>query len=259
MTGRFKGKVAVVTGGSRGLGAAICKKLAEEGAKITVNYERNSDSAETVVKKIKEKKGDAFSFQCDVSQFTQVAQMMKKTMEKFGRIDILVNNAGTLRWAFIEEASPEEWKRVIEVNLMGTFYCSKAVIPYFKKLGYGKIVNASTISANLPDVGISAYAASKAAITNFTRILAAELAPYNITVNAYAPGIIETDMVKGMISERGDKVLRQIALRRFGKPKDVADLVAFLVSKESDYITGVTIPIDGGMLIVQNPWRAQKI
>jgi 3-oxoacyl-[acyl-carrier protein] reductase len=259
MMKRFEGEVAIVTGGSRGIGAAICEKLALEGAQIVVNYVKNAKAAENMVKKIRGKRGNAFSFCGDVSDFSRVEQMMQETIEKYGRIDILVNNAGVFPQAFVDEVSPEEWKKAIDTNLIGTFNCSKAVIPYFRKQGRGKIINCSTISANLPDVKISAYAAAKAAINNFTKVLAAELAPYNITVNGYAPGIIETDMVRDMIRERGNKQLGQIALRRFGKPEEVADLVAFLASKESDYITGATIPIDGGMFIVQNPWRAKQI
>lgn len=259
MTKRFEGEVAIVTGGSRGIGAAICEKLAEEGAQIVVNYVKNAKAAETIVNKIREKRGDAFSFGGDVSDFSQVEHMVQETVEKYGRIDILVNNAGVFPHAFVEETTPEEWKKAIDINLVGTFNCCRAVIPHLKRQRRGKIINCSTISANLPDVGISAYAAAKAGINNFTRVLAAELAPYNITVNAYAPGIIETDMVRDMIRERGDKQLGQIVLRRFGKPEEVADLVAFLASKKSDYITGVTIPIDGGMFIVQNPWRVREI
>ncbi len=259
MIKRFEGEVAIVTGGSRGIGAAICEKLAQEGAQVVVNYVKNVQAAETVVNKIRKKRGNAFSFCCDVSDFSQVEHMMQETLDKYGGIDILVNNAGVFPQAFVEEITPEEWRKAIDINLIGTFHCSKALIPYLKKQGRGKIINCSTISANLPDVGISAYAAAKAGINNFTKVLAAELAPYNITVNAYAPGIIETDMVRDMIRERGDKQLGQLALRRFGKPEEVADLVAFLASKESDYITGATIPIDGGMFIVQNPWRAKEI
>jgi len=258
MIQRFQDEVAIVTGGSRGIGAAICEKLAEQGAKVVVNYVKNAGAAISVVQRIKDKGGEGISIKCDVSDFNQVQEMIQKTFAEFGKIDILINNAGIFPQAFVEEVSPEKWRMAIEVNLIGTFHCAKAVIPYMKKQGRGKIINCSTISAFLPDVGISAYAAAKAGITNFTRVLAAELAPYNITVNAYAPGIIETDMVRDMIVERGDKQLKQIALQRFGKPEEVPDLVAFLASKESDYITGVTIPIDGGMFIVQNPWRAKK-
>lgn len=259
MLKRFQNKVAIVTGGARGIGAVICEKLAQEGARIVVNYVKNAEAAKNVVKKIKEKGGDAFSFCCNVSDFSQVNDMIENTFEKYGRIDILVNNAGIFPQAFVEEVIPEEWEKAIEVNLIGTFNCSKAVIPYLKKQGGGRIINCSTISAKLPDVGISAYAASKAAINNFTMVLAAELAPYNITVNAYAPGIIETDMTRDMILNRGDKQLKQIALRRFGKPEEVANLVTFLASDEASYITGAIISVDGGMLIVQNPWRARRL
>ncbi|MCD6317548.1 3-oxoacyl-ACP reductase FabG [Candidatus Aerophobetes bacterium] len=259
MIRKFHNEVAIVTGGSRGIGAAICEKLAQGGIQVVINYVKNAKAAQAVVEKIREKGGNAFSFCCDVSDFSQVERMMQETSKRFGRIDILINNAGIFPQAFVEEVTPEEWKKAIEINLIGTFNCSKAVIPYLKKQGKGKIINCSTISANLPDVGISAYAASKAAINNFTKILAAELAPYNITVNAYAPGIIETDMTRDMIVNRGDKQLKQIPLKRFGKPEEVANLVAFLVSSEADYITGAIIPIDGGMLIVQNPWRAKEI
>jgi len=253
MLKRCQGKVAIVTGGSRGIGAAICEKLAQEGAQVVVNYVKNAQAARSVVKKIKEKGEDAFSFCCDVSNFSQAKNMVEQAFERFGRIDILVNNAGIFSQAFAEEMTSEEWKRTVEVNLIGTFNCSKAVVSYFKKQGKGKIINCSSISGKIPDMEESAYAASKAAINNFTMALAAELARYNITVNAYAPGIIETDMTRDMILNKGDKLLKTIVLRRFGKPKDVANLVAFLTSDEADYITGVVISIDGGMMVVQNP------
>ncbi|TET86462.1 SDR family oxidoreductase [Candidatus Aerophobetes bacterium] len=259
MLKRFQDKVAIVTGGARGIGAAICEKLAQEGARIVVNYVENAEAAKSVVKRIKEKGEDAFSFCCDVSEFSQADDMMEETFERFGRIDILVNNAGIFSQALVEEVTPEEWQKDIEVNLIGTFNCSKAVIPYLKKREKGRIINCSSISAKLPDIGLSGYAASKAAINNFTMVLAAELAPYNITVNAYGPGIIETDMTRDMILNRGDGQLKQIALRRFGKPEEVANPVTFLASDEADYITGVIISIDGGMLIVQNPWRARRL
>lgn len=257
--GSLQGQVAIVTGGSRGIGAAISERLAQEGCKLVINYSSNVKAAQKMVEKIKRQKGESIAYRCDVSHFSQVEEMMKETVRNFGKINILVNNAGIFRQDFVEDVTPQKWREALEVNLLGTFNCSKIAIKYLKREGKGRIINCSTISADLPDIGLSAYAASKAAINNFTKVLAAELAPYNITVNAYAPGIFETEMTKEMIKDRGDKQLRQIPLGRFGETEEIANLVAFLASSQADYITGAIIPVTGGMLIVQNPWRAKKL
>ena len=255
---RLERKVAIVTGGSRGIGAGIARRFAQEGAAVTVNYVRDEIAAQKVVRDIRGKGGKALAVRCDVSQVKEVEEMVSLSIDQFQRLDILVNNAGILRWFFVEKEDIQEWMRIIKVNLVGTLNCSKAVIEHFKRQGGGRIINCSSVSGKIPDVGQSAYGASKAAIENLTRVLAAELAPYDITVNAYAPGIIVTDMTRDFVAERGDKQLDTIPLRRFGRPEDVANLVVFLASEESSYITGAVIPVDGGLLTVQNAWRAKE-
>lgn len=254
---RLEGKVALVTGAGRGIGASIARRFAREGAAVVVNYCQDETAARKVVEDIRKEGARVLAVKCDVSNLQDVQKMVSLSIDKFQGLDILVNNAGILRWCFLEEEDMQEWMRIIEVNLLGTMNCSKAVIPHFKKRRSGRIINCSSISGTIPDVGQSAYAASKGAIETVSRVLAGELGPYGITVNVYAPGIIVTDMTKDFIAERGHKQLDQIPLRRFGEPDDVANLVAFLASDESSYITGAVIPVGGGMFTVQNPWRVK--
>ena len=255
---KLQGKVAIVTGGGRGIGAGIVKRFAREGAAVVVNYLRNEAAAQKVVRDIQEEGGRALALKCDVSNFQEVQRMVSLSIDAFQRLDILVNNAGILRGEFVQQENIQQWLRVLEVNLLGTVNCSKAAINYLKKCGSGRIINCSSISGRIADVDQSAYGTSKAAIEHFSRVLAGELAPYNITVNVYAPGIIVTDMTKDFIAESGEQWLNQVPLQRFGKPDDVANVVLFLASEESSYVTGAVIPVDGGMFIVQDPWRARE-
>jgi len=254
---RLEGKVALVTGAGRGIGAGIARRFAREGAAVVVNYCQDETAARKVVEDIRKEGARSLAVRCDVSNFQEAQKMVSLTIDEFQGLDILVNNAGILRWCFLEEEDIEKWMRIIEVNLLGTMNCSRAVIAHFKKRRSGRIINCSSISGTIPDVGQSAYAASKGAIETVSRVLAGELGPYGITVNVYAPGIIVTDMTKDFIAERGHKQLDQIPLRRFGEPDDVANLVAFLASDDSSYITGAVIPVGGGMFTVQNPWRVK--
>ncbi len=255
---RLEGKVALVTGADRGIGAAIARRFAREAAAVVVNYYQDETAARKIVEDIRKEGARALAVRCDVSNFQEVQKMVSLSIDKFQSLDILVNNAGILRWCFLEEEDIEKLMRIIEVNLLGTMNCSKAIIPHFKKQRSGRIINCSSIAATIPDVGQSAYAASKGAIETVSRVLAGELGPYGITVNVYAPSIIVTDMTRDFIAERGEKQLDQIPLRRFGEPDDVANLVLFLASDESSYITGAVIPVGGGMFTVQNPWRVKS-
>ena len=254
---RLEGKVALVTGADRGIGAAIARRFAREAAAVVVNYCQDETAARKIVEDIRKEGARALAVRCDVSNFQEVQKMVSLSIDKFQSLDILVNNAGILRWCFLEEEDIEKLMRIIEVNLLGTMNCSKAIIPHFKKQRSGRIINCSSIAGTIPDVGQSAYAASKRAIETVSRVLAGELGPYGITVNVYAPSIIVTDMTRDFIAERGEKQLDQIPLRRFGEPDDVANLVLFLASDESSYITGAVIPVGGGMFTVQNPWRVK--
>jgi 3-oxoacyl-[acyl-carrier protein] reductase len=187
-----------------------------------------------------------------------VKSVVDYAVSTYGRIDILVNNAGIFEFSFVEDMEEAFLDNMIRVNFFSQFFMIKECVRYMKNQKFGRIVNASSISSALADVGLVAYGASKAAVNMLTKICAAELAPYNITVNAYAPGIIHTDMTAPMIEERGHIQVKQIPINRFGKGEEVASLVTFLASEEAGYITGEIIGIDGGMLKVQNPYRAHE-
>jgi 3-oxoacyl-[acyl-carrier protein] reductase len=176
--------------------------------------------------------------------------------KSFGGLDILVNNAGIMERGKIESVSVETWNNILEVNLTGTLLCSQMAIPHMKLAGGGVILNASSVSAKIPDVGLAAYCVSKAGVEVLTRIMAAELAPYNIRVNAYAPGVTQTQMTHSLIARRGKEKLKHIALKEFGAPDDIAELAVFLCSARSRFITGSIVSIDGGTMIVENPWKA---
>ncbi len=251
-------RVAIVTGGTRGMGQAVSIRLAKEGNTVIALYNSNKKSAEETKKQLTEISKDCDVKSVDVSDYNSVTSAIKEIGEKYGRIDILVNNAGIFDFNFIEDTTPEYLEKVLNVNFKSQFYTIKAVLPYMKKNKYGRIANASSISGSFSDVGLIAYAASKASVNMMTKIASAELAPHNITVNAYAPGIIHTDMTDAMIQERGNIQVEQISAHRFGTGEDVAALVAFLVSEEAGYVTGEIIGVDGGFFKVQNAYRAYE-
>lgn len=200
----------------------------------------------------------AHSVAGDVSTWAGASAMVGEASKVLGGLHILVNNAGIIGSSLIEDTEPEEWRRVMAVNLDGPFYCSKAAIPHMKGNGWGRIVNASSMYGIVPEVGRAHYCVSKAGVAAFTRVLAAELGPYGITVNAYAPGTIETRMSADAVQNRAEEKLRGIHAARFGTVWDVANLVAFICSPEADYITGSILPVDGGALAVQSPWKARR-
>lgn len=243
---RLQGKVAIVTGGSRGIGRAICLRLAQEGCDILVNYVRNRTSAIEVVKEIRTMGRQAFAVRADVSKLAQAQRLVKATLKKFGRIDILVNNAGVYSEHLLTDLDEQEWDRTIQVNLKSTYNCCKSAVEHMIRKKNGSIVSISSINGKQGFPGDTHYSASKAAVIGFTMSLAKELAKHNIRVNAVAPGEILTDMTKDDIAKSGNEYLKQIPLGRFGKPEEVAAVVAFLVSDDASYITGETINVNGG-------------
>ena len=243
---RLKGKVAIVTGGSRGIGRAICLRLAQEGCDVVVNYVRNRARASEVVKEIRAIGRQAFAVRADVSKLVQAEKLVKATLEKFGRVDVLVNNAGVYSEHLLTDLDEQEWDRIVEVNLKSMYNCCKSAVLNMINRKSGSIVNVSSINGKQGFPGDTHYSASKAAVIGFTMSLAKELAKHNIRVNAVAPGEILTDMTKDDIAKSGNEYLKQIPLGRFGKPEEVAAVVAFLVSDDASYITGETINVNGG-------------
>jgi len=243
---RLKDKVALVTGASRGLGKAIALQLAAEGARVTVNYMKSADKAEEVVKEILSRGGNAAAMRADVTSLTEVEKMVDSLYEQFGRIDILVNNAGVNRDELLISMTPEDWESVIKTNLGGLFNCTKAVAKYMMVQKSGRIINISSVAGERGGRGQSNYAATKGGVNAFTRSVAMELAPKKITVNAVAPGVVETEMSSTVIRRAKDIILDSIALKRLGQPEEVAKVVAFLASDDSSYITGEVIRVDGG-------------
>jgi len=244
---KLSGKVALVTGGGKGIGRAISFALAKEGAKVCVNYLHSKTAAEEVVKRIKEKGGEAISHKADVSKLEEVNRGVEELNKKFGRIDILINNAGLNIDKYLMIMNEEEWDKVIDVNLKGTFNCSKAVSRVMIGQRSGNIVNISSVSAISGTAGQTNYSAAKGGMISFTKSLARELAPFGIRVNALAPGLIDTEMIKKMSKKMLNQVLEITPLKRVGTPEEVAKVVIFLVSEEAGYITGQVIRVDGGL------------
>lgn len=245
----LKDKVAVITGGSRGIGKAAAVSLAEQGAKVIVNYASRSQAAEEVVGIIRNKNGEAVAVKADVSSPSEVRDMMRFTVDNFGRIDILINNAGITKDTLILRMNEDDWDKVINTNLKGAFNCIKEASRYMIKNKYGKIVNVSSVIGIIGNIGQANYAASKAGIIGLTKSAARELASRGINVNAVAPGFIDTEMTQILKENVRDDMLKAIPLGRFGTPEDVSNLITFLVSPYSDYITGQVIHIDGGMVM----------
>lgn len=243
------GKVALVTGGGRGIGKAICLELGKLGATVIVNYNGSKERAMEVVNEIIGFGGSADSIKCDVSDYTACEEMVKNIIEKYTKIDILVNNAGITRDNLILRMSEKEFDDVITTNLKGAFNTIKHLTRNFLKIKSGKIINISSVSGVLGNAGQANYSASKAGLIGLTKSMARELSSRNICVNAVAPGFIETEMTQTMSAEVLENAKKSIPLGRIGQPQDVADTVAFLASDMANYITGQVICIDGGMAI----------
>lgn len=243
----LSGRVALVTGASRGIGKAIAKAMAQAGARVAVNYRESGTFAGETVREIEAFGGKAASFRADVGDASQVEAMLEEIISSFGHLDILVNNAGIIRDMLLLEMEEKDWRAVLQTNLFGVYHCSRAVLRGMIIKRWGRIINLSSIASAHGGRGQSNYAASKGAINAFTRSLAAEVGAKGITVNAIAPGLIATDMSQGVIAFSDSLVRERIAMRRLGKPADVAPLAVFLASGEASYITGQVITVDGGM------------
>lgn len=245
----LKDKVAIVTGGTRGIGRAIALKLADQGANIVINY-RNSDKEAEALKAILEEKGvKVLTVKCDISNFEDSKNLMDKCKEVFGKIDILVNNAGITKDTLIMRMKEEDFDNVIDVNLKGTFNCAKHASAIMLKQRFGKIINMTSVVGIAGNAGQVNYAASKAGVIGLTKSLAKELGSRGITVNAVAPGFINTDMTASLSEKVKEEASKNIPLKRLGDPEDIANLVGFLASDAANYITGQVINVDGGMVM----------
>lgn len=243
----LKDKVAVVTGGSRGIGRAIALELARRGATVIVNYQKNADAANEVVSAIQSAGGTALAVQADVSQEGDANTLIKTTIDTYGKLDILVNNAGITRDNVIMLMSVDDFDAVIQTNLRSAWLCSKAAVRSMMRKRYGRIVNITSISGVMGNAGQTNYSASKAGIIGLTKALAREVAPRGITVNAVAPGFVLTDLTAGLPKELTDKLNENIPLGRWGTCEDVALATAFLASDDAAYITGHVLTVDGGL------------
>lgn len=243
------GKIALVTGASRGIGKEIAKTLASQGAFVIVNYNGSQAAAEAAVAEIKEAGGDAVAYQCNVSDFTACQTMIDSLIKEYKRIDILVNNAGITRDGLLMRMSEEDFDAVLNTNLKGCFNTIRHMSRYFLKQKSGKIINISSVSGIIGNAGQANYSASKAGVIGLTKSTARELASRGINVNAVAPGFIDTEMTEVLSDSAKEALKAQIPLGRTGQTKDIANAVLFLASEMSDYMTGQTISVDGGMAI----------
>ena len=245
----LKDRIAVVTGGSRGIGRAIAMTLAAAGATVVVNYQRNAAAADETVAAIIAADGAAISVQADVSVSADVERLFKTVIDQYGTVDILVNNAGITRDTLLLRMKEDDFDTVIDTNLRGVYLCTKAALRPMTRARSGRIINIPSVVGLIGNAGQSNYAAAKAGIIGFTRAVAREMASRGITVNAVAPGYIETELTAGLGEQARAAILEAIPLRRFGTPQDVANLVCFLASDAAAYITGQTLTVDGGMVM----------
>ncbi|KIL44853.1 3-ketoacyl-ACP reductase [Jeotgalibacillus soli] len=246
---KLEGKVALVTGASRGIGREIALQLARNGANVAVNYSGSQEKAEQVAKEIQEMGRKAFVIQANVADTDQVQGMIKQTIDELGKIDILVNNAGVTRDNLLIRMKDDEWDDVMSINLKGVFLTTKAVSRSMMKQRSGRIINISSIVGVTGNPGQANYVAAKAGVIGLTKTTAKELSSRGITVNAVAPGFIETDMTDKLTVEIQDEMKKQIPLARFGQPEDIANVVVFLASDDASYMTGQTLHVDGGMVM----------
>ena len=241
-------KVAMITGATRGIGKQIALTLANEGYNIVLNYRTENDELKQLKNEIESKTVKCLTVQGDVTNFEDCKQMIESAIKEFGKIDVLVNNAGITKDMLLARMKEEDFKQVIDVNLVGTFNMTKNVISYMMKARNGRIINISSVVGIAGNAGQTNYSASKAGIIGFTKSLAKEVASRNILVNAVAPGFIETNMTDVLKQEVKDEIAKNIPLKRMGTPQDVANVVKFLASEDSSYITGQVISVDGGMI-----------
>jgi 3-oxoacyl-[acyl-carrier protein] reductase len=246
---KLKGRTALVTGGSRGIGRAIALALAEEGADVAVNYVSSEGAARDVAENIQKTGRRAILAQADVADYPDTFRMAQEILREFGRLDILVNNAGINSDKTFVKMDHASWRKVLSINLDGVFNCTKVFVDQMLKQNYGRVVNVTSVIGQIGNFGQANYAASKAGVAAFTKSLAKELAGKGITVNAVAPGFIETEMVDSIPEKVRARLLDQIPLRRFGSAEEVARAVTYLVSADGDYITGAELSINGGLLM----------
>lgn len=251
----LKGRSAIVTGAGRGMGRAFAEALAAEGARVAV---WDVGSCAETTDAIAAKGGECLARKVDVTDETSVQDGVAEVVQRWGGIDILVNNAGIVTSQRLGEIPLADWNRVLAVNLTGVMLCAQAVVPHMKAKRWGRIINAASFAAVVPSAGGSAYAATKAGVVSLTRVWAGELGPWDITVNAYVPGTIATEMTRRGREHNPDALLDLLSLRRFGRPEDVANAICFLASEPAGYITGSTIEVTGGKLSIQRPGDEHK-
>ncbi len=240
-------KTVVVTGGSRGIGKGIALKMAEAGADVAILYKSNHEYAEETVNDIQKMGRKAIKFSVDVSNKDEVNQVMDEVIASFGKVDIFVNNAGITRDSMLKKMTFDDWQEVINKNLNSVFYCCKAILKHMKANGSGKIINITSLSASVGNIGQTNYCAAKAGLVGFTKSLAAEVGKYGIVVNAIAPGAIQTDMLSHTPEHVLEKMKNRIPLSRLGTPNDIGNMAVFLASDDSNYICGQTLTVDGGL------------
>lgn len=246
---KFEGRTALVTGGSRGIGRGIVQALAAQGAKVAFVYQSNAQAAEALVAELTQAGHTVVAHQVDVRNKEAVDAVVKTVTEAWGKLDILVNNAGVIRDALLATMTPEQWRDVIDTNLTSVYNFCQAVTRPMMSARYGRIINMSSVAGEFGNKGQANYAASKGGINGFTRCLATELASRGITVNAVAPGFIETDMTEAVRNVAEAEIKKNIPAKRLGKPEDIANAVLFLASQESSYITGQVLSVDGGLTL----------
>jgi 3-oxoacyl-(acyl-carrier-protein) reductase len=246
---KLKGRTTLVTGGSRGIGRAVAIALAEEGADVAINYVSSEAGARDVAEHIKKMGRRAILAQADVSDYPDTFRMAQDVLREFGHLDILVNNAGINSDKTFTKMDHASWRKVLGTNLDGVFNCTKVFVDQMLRQGYGRVVNMTSVIGQIGNFGQANYAASKAGVAAFTKSLAKELAGKGITVNAVAPGFIETEMVAGIPDKVKERLLAQIPLKRFGTADEVARAVVYIVSPDGDYITGAELSINGGLLM----------
>jgi len=246
----LESRIALVTGAGRGIGRAIALELSHRGASVVLNYNKSAEAAESLSTEIQAAGGKAAIFQADVSNFKQAQDLVKFAVDTFGDLHILVNNAGITRDTLIMMMSEEDWDAVINTNLKSTFNCSKAAVKHMMRKRYGRIINISSVAGQMGNPGQTSYSSSKAGQIGFTKSLAREIATRNITVNAIAPGFVDTEILDAMSPETLEAMLKMVPLGRKGKPEEIAYATAFLASDQAAYITGQVLGVDGGMAMM---------